>query len=101
MSVTAQSVQFRDEELRPIEPASLDRLRQLGAVIDLSRRDFDELGRDLPVPAVEEGRDGRALRFDAEAAGTLAIGADAEVQDERSGSLQNEGLRLRHLECCR
>jgi len=86
VNIAGEAVELRDEEGRLELPALLQGLLELRALVEsvgpLPRLDLGELGRELPSPAIEVGRDCLTLGVEPETGAALGLGADAVVSDE-------------------
>ena len=91
MHISRQSIEFRHDDRRPLAVAASggeggDKLRPaLQRVRTFAAFRLGELGGDLEAFGGGEPDNGGALRFEAQAAAALFLGADAVVADDRLG----------------
>ncbi len=81
MSVTRQPVHLRDHQLGAVKPACLKRGLELWPISPFAALNLHEFVDQRPPATIQEVGDTGALRFDAEPALALAIGADSEVRN--------------------
>jgi len=86
--IAGQPVELGDEQPSPGYFGAVDCLSQLRSIVALAALDFDELGNQLPITAVQEIADHLALSIEPEPATALPISRDTQIGYKFAGCNQ-------------